>query len=311
MDNLELALTQLLDLDLVRAWPAAQTLLRHAAHKRSRHWQIPAKACEAVGGAGQATPAVTAMICLHTSIMLVDDMLDADPRGEYHRLGMAAAANLAAAFQALGLDVLARAQVPRAAGMAALQSFNQAALTIAFGQQLDSENPADEAAYWRVVDAKSAPFFAAALHIGALIGGAAMETAGQLRRLGQVYGEMIQIHDDLTDVMQVPANPDWILGRSPLPILFARTMAHPERTRFVELCRQLQAAVDPAGLREAQAIIIRCGAIGYSIYELQQRHQRASELLDGLALPQPAILAGLLEDAIRPVERLFAAVAAG
>ena len=45
-------------------------------------------ACEAVGGSTtQSLPALVAVACSHIGIVLVDDMLDADPRGEHLRAG--------------------------------------------------------------------------------------------------------------------------------------------------------------------------------------------------------------------------------
>ena len=311
MDLYDRAHTQLLALPAVQAWPAMQAVIGRALRNRNRHWRVPVLAGAAVGGDDQAAPALAAIACLHTSIILIDDLLDADPRGEYHRLGMPAAANLAVALQALGLEVLAQAPADPAARLAAMGSFNRAALHIALGQQLDTENPTDEAAYWRVVEAKSAPFFAAAMHLGAVLGGASPALAAQVERLGHLYGELIQLHDDLNDTMAVPANPDWRLGRSPLPILFAQTVEHPARERFLALRERLRLA--PEGrqaddLREAQTIVIRCGGVSYALHALLQRQAAAQALLASLPLPNPTPLSVLLDEVVAPVRRLMEAV---
>ena len=304
--DISTVLDWLLSLPLAQAWPEMRGLLQRAAAKEDKTWRLPRLACEAVGGrAEQAIPAVAAIACLKISIILIDDLLDADPRGEHHRLGAPATANLAAAFQAAALEAIARSDAPPAAQLAALRSLNAAAWTTALGQQWDAQNPVDEAAYWRVVETKSAPFFGAALHVGALLGGAETETAEQLRRLGGLYGEMIQIHDDLHDTMAVPANPDWTLGRSPLPILFAQVVEHPDRARFLALRRALP---DPEALAEAQAILIRCGAVSYGVYQLLGRYERAREMLKRLPLRRDEELAALLEDQARPVRELLASL---
>jgi hypothetical protein len=46
------------------------------------------------------------------------------------------------------------------------------------------------------------------------------------------------------DSMEIPANPDWIQGRKPLPILFASQVEHPEQGRFLQLIRKHQVAVN-------------------------------------------------------------------
>ena len=99
----------LFDSPTIQAWPEVQDLLERTSLHRPYYWQLPIIACEAVGGAvGQALPGMAAIACLHTSILLLDDMLDADPKGEYHHLGQPATANMAAALQAIGLEAIAR-----------------------------------------------------------------------------------------------------------------------------------------------------------------------------------------------------------
>lgn len=306
MDIHSFAPTYLLRQPTFQAWPDMQNVLQRMADRRPRDWRLPVVACEAAGGTPeQALPAVAAVACLQLSIILIDDLLDADPRGEYHRLGAPAAANLAAAFQAAGLEAVAYSDLEPSARLAALVSLNGMALTTALGQHWDTLNPSDEEGYWRLVRTKSSPFFGAALHVGALCGGALPEVAERLQQIGLLYGEMIQIHDDLNDTLAVPANPDWTMGRAPLPILFAQVVDHLDRARFLELRRAIP---DPEALAEAQTILIRCGAVSYGVHQLLTRHQRARAMLHEMPLRQPAGLQALLDDVIAPVQRLFAEI---
>lgn len=305
MDTYAATLNALLNLPSINLWPELQAMLKRATTTRDHNWQLPLIACEAVGGnTAQAIPAMAAIACLQLSIILIDDMLDADPRGEYHRVGAPATANLAAALQAMALEVLEQDDRlgNSTARLAALRSINHTAWLTTLGQNLDTQNPSDETAYWKVVEIKSAPFFGAAFYIGALIGSASLEIAEQLKCFGQLYGEMIQVYDDLHDTMVAPANPDWLLGRSPLPILFAQVVDHPDRRRFLELKRSI---LDPAALTEAQAILVRCGAISYGIYHLWHRYQQAQTLLRTLPLTKPDSLNALLEEQIQPVQALL------
>lgn len=287
----------------VADWEELQTIFRRVATTKPGHWLLPVRACEAVGGTiDQAIPAALAIACSHISIILIDDMLDSDPRGEHQRVGMPAAANMACALQAAGLDVIARGECKPRIKLTALYNINRMFLTTALGQLWDVKNPADEADYWRIVRTKSSPFFGSTLQIGGLLGGASPAVAARLRGLGGLYGEMIQIHDDLNDAMEVPANPDWTEGRSPLPILFARLVDHPDRSRFLELCRNIS---DPLALEEAQEILIRCGAVSYCIYQLLYRHQTAQEILNTAQFIHRDKLDGLFEDVIAPVRKLL------
>ena len=285
----------------VQAWEDAQRMFQYAASGKPNHWLLPNRSCEAVGGkSGQAVPAVMATACAHIAILLVDDMLDSDPRGEYHHIGAPATANLACAFQAAALQAIANIEK----GTAAIISLNEMFLSTTFGQFLDVQTPGDESAYWRTTQIKSSPFFGAALQVGALAGGGTLETANQLKKVGCLYGEMIQIQDDMHDSMEIPANPDWVQGRSPLPILFASLVDHPEQKRFVELNGRI---TEPGALQEAQEILIRCGAISYCADRLIQKHQEAKEVLNKTPLTNPTPVSSLLEEVIAPVDNLLKA----
>jgi len=183
-----------------------------------------------------------------------------------------------------------------------LESLNQMIVSVAFGQYLDVQNPADEAAYWNVVQMKSAPFFRTTLELGALFGGVPIEVVRDIGEIGRVYGEMIQIHDDMNDCMTAPACPDWIQGRAPLPILFAQTVDYPDRSRFLELRQRI---LDVEALREAQEILIQSGAISYCIDQLLRRYRGAHAVAIKMKLVHPDKLDALLEELIVPVWRLF------
>lgn len=297
----------LLELPVVQSWAKMESLIQRATQRKPHDWQLPVKACEAVGGvAEQALPAVAAIACLQISIILIDDMMDNDSRGEYRQIGAPAAANLAAAFQSAGLEAVARSkQVPQNLRLAVFESLNQAALTTALGQYWDVQNPTNESDYWRMIRTKSSPFFSSALYAGALLGGASQEVARCIQRFGTLYGELIQIHDDLNDTMAAPANSDWTSGRMPLPILFAQTVTHPDRERFLKLRREMP---DPEALSKAQTILLRCGAVSYCIDQIVRRHMIACETLATIPLVHQGKLEDLLEPLIDPVEALFTEV---
>ena len=308
MDIYQSALDEILSLSIIAEWPTAQELMGRAARRQPKNWQLPGLAGRAVGGRSeQVGPPTAAVAAMHVSILLIDDLLDADPRGEHHRIGVGAAANTAAALQAAAVEIILKCEwVSPGARLAATRSLNNLALTTCFGQYLDMLNPADEESYWRVVRLKSSPLFATSFELGALFGGGSPAVVGQLKRLGEIYGEIMQIHDDLKDTLATPANPDWLLGRSPLPILFAETIPHPERDRFRQLRRL---AAQPEALAEAQAILIRCGAISYGVHRNLQLHKAARALLDSILLPHKDELSSWLESQLEPLRALFQSVA--
>ncbi|MGC1376265.1 MAG: polyprenyl synthetase family protein, partial [Anaerolineales bacterium] len=155
-------------LPVLQSWPELQVIFTRTASMRPKYWELPLQACEAVGGSvAQAVPAVAAIGCAQISIILIDDMLDEDPRGEYHRVGYAKVANYAAALQAAACEAFCSTEVQPEIQLLGLCGLNRMMLMTALGQHLDIQNPPDEIAYWRVVENKSAPFFGAALFMGA------------------------------------------------------------------------------------------------------------------------------------------------
>lgn len=295
----------------IRSCPAMRSILQRATASRPRDWQLPELAYNAVSDAGakleRAIPVAAAIACLQISIILVDDMLDADPGGEYQSIGSGAAANLAVAFQAAALEVIIHnPQLTPRAKLAIVGNLNQMALTTAVGQYLDTQKVASEADYWRVVAAKSGAFFGTALQVGALAADTeiAIQAAPGLKRLGKLYGEMIQIHDDLNDTMAQPAGPDWLCDRSPLPILFAKTISHPAQNQFLQLCRTI---TDPGALAQAQRILLRCGAVSYCLAQLMLRFQQAKQMLTNIPLVNKQQLSTLLANVAEPAQALLAA----
>jgi geranylgeranyl diphosphate synthase, type I len=274
-------------------WPEMISVFDHAQDTPHPDWELPLRVCEAVGGdPALAVEGAAAVACLQISIILVDDMLDDDPRGIYHRLGHGQAANLALAFQAAAARFIENARVAAVQKAALQATLAKAALATAYGQWLDVQNLAGEESYWRVVRAKSTPFYGAAYQIGALLGKADTAVADQLYDLGVLIGEIIQIEDDLTDALKQPANADWQQGRNNLLILYARTADHAQRERFEAL---LPHVADVKRLEEAQQILAACGAVSYAAYHLIERYRAGRTLLANCALPDPAPISTILE----------------
>jgi geranylgeranyl pyrophosphate synthase len=232
--------------------------------------------------------------------MLIDDLLDEDPRGLQHQIGIGRAANLASALQSLGLTILENTPLSTSLRKAAIHRLNSMLAITAYGQELDTRNPHDEVSYWELVHYKSTPFYAASFALGAVF---AEKTARQIdhyHALGVLYGEMIQIHDDLKDSLENPANPDWIQGRNPLPILFAGTVDHPDRAHFLSLRASI---TEPGHLDEAQDILVRCGAVSYCLDQLLARYEQARDQLKTLDAPTSAW--HLFDELVEPMKELL------
>ena len=169
MEIYQTVVDYLLTLPMFNAWHEMESILRRSASMRPRDWNLPIILCEAASESPEkAIPASAALACAQISIILADDMLDDDSRGEYHRIGHGRASNFALAFQAAGADALLGSRSNSKVKREAVNSLNQMMLKTAFGQELDVKNPDDEKSYWQVVENKSAPFYGCAFHLGTL-----------------------------------------------------------------------------------------------------------------------------------------------
>jgi geranylgeranyl pyrophosphate synthase len=291
----------------VAAWPEMVEMIQIATHQDWRSlWDYPFIACRAMGrDAADAIPGAAAVFCSLASIHLVDDILDQDDQGLYHSLGVGPTANMALAFQAAAHLVLE--EVKDAETRALLQD-NIAAMSLAtaLGQHFDATREVSgEEDYWRVVHTKTPPLFGTALFLGALLGGASPETARQIERLGGAMGVFIQVSDDLSDALKVPAGTDWRRRTNNLPILYALTAEHPEREEFSRLAER---AGEPEALAEAQRILLRSGAVSYCALKLIELSRLARGILAEIALPEPGPLRRLIEMQLKPLDHLFRSV---
>lgn len=275
-------------------WPELLTVFSRSRDQPHPDWEIPLLVCKALRADTHiGLTSAAAIACMQISIMLVDDILDDDPRGEHLKQGVGPVANIALAFQAAAFRLIEFSEAAAAQKWAAAQCLSRMALATSYGQHLDVQNLSGEEDYWRVVEAKSTPFYGAAYQLAAILGGAGAEIIDGLKEIGTLIGEMIQIEDDLQDAFQQPANADWFQGRNNLLILYATHADHKEREAFLALLPAIDA---PEQLIKAQQILISCGAVSYAAYHLTERFREAVQRLRDMDLPDPSPLQNMLDD---------------
>jgi geranylgeranyl pyrophosphate synthase len=278
----------------VDLWPELATIFDRAGNVARPDWNLPVLACQAVGGSKAAgLPGAAAIACLQLSIIIVDDILDNDPRGAHNRYGKGPSANMALAYQSIATSIISEVSLPESDKLRAISTLNRAALATAVGQNADIQNYRDEESYWMVVKAKSTPFYGAALELGSILGSAPAATSSHLYDLGVIIGEIIQVEDDINDALEVPANADWKMGRNNLLLLYADTIDFEEKERFRQLVNDID---NPKALSEAQQILISCGAVSYAAYQLIGRYRKAKNLLENLSLAEGSFLYDILDE---------------
>lgn len=302
---LELIQQQLLSVPEVAGWPELRQLVARPAVQRSTAvWEIPALVCRALGGTAEAAlPSCSAIYCVLLSVHLVDDVLDADPRGLYRRIGAGAAANLALALEALGQRMLGASEVNPVVLSHLHQELATMALATAHGQHLDGQEVTSEEDYWRVVGAKTPPLFRAAFALGAAVGGAGVATRAGLADVGTLLGKIVQVSDDLGDAMDHSPSADWQRPGSNLAIFFALHTQHAERAELARLMGRV--AGDRSNLERAQAILISCGAASYCAYQLIALARQARTCLAALGGLDVRPVQALMDEHMKPLVRLL------
>lgn len=263
--------------------------------------EVALRACLAAGGReADAFPAAASLHALHVAIHLVDDVIDGEERSIVD-LPPGLRANLAMALQSIAVEVLAaapaalRAPLMRAAAAAGRQT--------ARGQELDAAGAADEEGYWRIVEAKTPPLFAAALRMGALCGGAPANVADALAAAAIPLGVLVQLGDDLGDVMSPAIHPDWQRPGDNVALRFALEADHPERDRFHALVPRVP--IDAAAHGEARAILVRSGAFAFCVHHMRAAAQAARHAVLAVELPDAAPVLDFIDRIAAPVTNLL------
>ncbi|MGA2820470.1 MAG: polyprenyl synthetase family protein [Anaerolineales bacterium] len=287
----------------VTRWADLEGCLRTVLASPRHDWELPSLACKAVGGDPQAVgPAAAALICEQLSITLVDDVLDEDPRGLHNTIGSGRVANISLALVGLAFELVKDLQVEPWRKLAIIMSLASMELETAYGQHLDVTEPRTEESYWKILQRKSTPYYAVALSVGALAGGASLEISQKVSEIGGLIGEITQIYDDLTDALQTPANPDWNRPGANLAILYAISAPHPDQEAFKG---DLATIADDKTLRHAQGLLIRSGAVSYCAYHVAQRVRAARALVHRTGFADPDPLLTLLSSQAAPLSRLL------
>jgi len=155
---------------------------------------------------GKVIPAALAMELFHNFTLMHDDVMDNAPlRRNYATVHakwnqnvaiLSGDAMLIKAYELLN-------QTPEEIFLKAVRVFNQTALEVCEGQQMDMDFEQQEEVsvekYIEMIRLKTSVLLAACMKIGAIAGGAPEETSDQLYEAGINIGIAFQLQDDLLD----------------------------------------------------------------------------------------------------------------
>jgi geranylgeranyl diphosphate synthase type I len=273
--------------------------------------------CAAVGGLPvQAVPAAAGLELLHNFSLIHDDIEDASATRRHRPTAWAVFGMPRACNAGDGMFSLAHAafqQLPGrgvapAIALEALRLFDEMCVRLTEGQFLDMsfEGRPDVSvdSYFQMIAGKTGALLAASSEIGAVIGGAAPETADGYRRFGAALGRAFQVRDDILGiwgdetVTGKSAASDILSKKQSLPVLYG--LSHPavgaELRRVYAGPALLEADVphilallDVAGARAfAEAQVRRASADARSalgdveMHASRAPHAALAELLDAL-----------------------------
>lgn len=263
-------------------WPLLMRLWREATSTPRASWYLPELV--AMCFVDQCDEEVSAKLAAalgmaQLGIKLVDDVLDDEPGGVQAQVGAGAAANMASAFQAGAISLALTAFPPGSAqGGPAAAMIARMLHATAFGQHLDTAEALTEEAYWTAVKWKSVPFYEHAFLLGRLLAwhcGVAMDLQ-PIQLLGALFGEIVQVIDDMADMLANPASGDWNRSNNLLIIFGEMTDAN---GRFAELKTAVQQGAEPG---QAQQYLLDCGAVAYCEHVVKGKHGQAMEILAAL-----------------------------
>ena len=284
---------------ILNSWPETQELLISIINEKPKHLCVPELIANCYNPSTQALfSATTSLTLAYAGIIILDDVLDGD---QLYGTDSAMLANMGAAlFSLANLEVAAISENPTTS-LLAQKILSEMLFNVALGQSLDSQNPDTEEGYWQAAALKSGAFFKGAFLLGGLVGQASDKDLETLGSLGQEYGLLLQIHDDLKDALEVPANSDWLNGRLSLPLLFAHTVDHPWKERFNNIRQEVNT---PELLFEAQGILVRCGALSYGLFQIQEHADRVDEFFGKLEMEDQKEIRKLFDELIIPAEEM-------
>ncbi|NBN63612.1 polyprenyl synthetase family protein [Microvirga tunisiensis] len=229
---------------------------------------------------------------MHTATLLHDDVVDESDM----RRGKLAARKLWGnqASVLVGDYLLGQAfkMMVDVGSLEALRILAEASAIIAEGEvmQLGAAKNIEtsEAAYLKVIEAKTAALFAAASEVGPVISGQSPEICAAARRYGMDLGLAFQLVDDALDYGGSSADlgkqvgDDFREGKITLPIVVALERGSDEDRAFWKRCLE-QGDIRDGDLDHAIALLRRLGAIDETIR--RARHYGASAIAALEALP--------------------------
>lgn len=246
----------------------------------------------------RALPAAAALEIFHNFTLLHDDLMDRSPlrRGQetvFRRWGDNTAILSGDAMSIEAYASLAEIEEKALLGVI-VPLFNQMALEVCIGQQLDMEfetrSEVRPEEYMEMIRLKTSVLLGASLQIGALIGGAQPADALRLYEAGVQLGLAFQIQDDLLDVygdvqtFGKPIGGDIIHAKKTLLLLYTLEQLQGDALSELRSILALSPEERAGKVDRVRQFYDEAGTRAYAEGEVQRLTDRAFSLIDQMEL---------------------------
>ncbi len=221
----------------------------------------------------------------HNFTLIHDDIMDKAPlrRGMptvHEKFGSSTALLSGDVMMVVGYDYISRVQSPHIRRI--LQLYNQTAIQVCEGQQLDMDFEAREKVtldeYLTMIELKTSVLLAASLQIGSILGGAGLGNQQHIYNFGKNLGLAFQVQDDYLDSFGDPAKfgkqigGDIIAGKKTFLLIKTLEMATPAQLRDIRELEKQDASIKVPGMLR---IFRACGVDTWA-KELKEKYMEAA-----------------------------------
>lgn len=264
--------------------------------------------CKAFGGKLKPVmPVALAVEIFHSFTLMHDDVTDNAPlRRNKPSVHIKWNTNIALlsgdAMMVKAYEYLAK--TPRPYLHSILTVFNDTALKVCEGQQMDMNFETEELVsiddYLEMIGLKTAALFAASLQMGAILGGALGKDAARMRLFGENIGMLFQLQDDILDVfgkqekVGKQTGGDIIQNKKTFLLLKALELA--KGSTLKELLSLLKnKTIKPAEkVEKVKAIYNKVGVLQHARKQMDTYYKAAQKAIAPVKSPETKILLGLV-----------------
>ena len=236
----------------------------------------------------------SALELFHNFTLIHDDIMDKAPlrRGQptvHAKYGSSTAILAGDVMMVVSYEYIGKVRSPHIRRL--LQLFNQTAMKVCEGQQLDMDFESREEVsmteYLQMIELKTSVLLAGCLQIGALLGGAGLGNQDIIYDFGRNLGLAFQVQDDYLDCygdaskFGKQVGGDIVAGKKTFLLIKTLEMADAAQRREIEELARAAPAEKVAGMLR---IFSACGVDAWARELKEQYHVAASRSLDDIAV---------------------------